>query len=219
MLAQDPPERVRTALRSIVLSSSRADLHRVVQDLARQGGDEIRPILPILENLSPEQAIVVLEPLLTHPQADVGQEAFRIMNELCPAWPTHLLTLALCHDDACIQSLAVNRLAQEDDAQSTQLMGTFLEGELDGRLPPQSLFERVVSILVTRPESGRGRLCGVLWALCQSPRPHKVRRSKRVAQLLKPYRADPEVRRTLRRWWFSVGHLVSLLVQDESPCP
>jgi hypothetical protein len=172
----------------------------------------LRPAFQVIRLLPGRDAVGLLDRLLQHPQQRVRREALCDLCELDrrPGSPERHLARALGDSDSRLVAFAIQGLFTMNRPESIELLGAFVEGSLQGIEAGPASCERAAQGLAALGERGRHRLCQSLGYLQKRLRRGALRRGEVVRGILKGHRNEPEVRRALARWRYSLAGLLSM---------
>lgn len=213
-LEPGPPKRVAAALIEFAQTREPELVAEVLEQRMGGGWQVLRPVFPLLRAMPVNDALTRLETLASHEEGRVRRQALALLCELDerPASPLCHLERALRDPNRRVATLGIQRISVLDGDEVVELLGRYVECDLEGLTPRPDFARRAAQTLLRRGEAGTTRLCQCLARLGRSCQPGRIRVARAVSETLKPKRSEPGVRRCLRRWRFSPCGLASLLL-------
>ena len=182
-------------------------MSEVVESRACQGEAALKPLFPILRQISPARSIPILQKLLDNEEAWIRRESLRILSEIDISLQAteHYLRQALLDRNRTIEIASLQQLAQWDTPQALDLLGAYLRGNLSHHLPPLYHCRIAAEILIHKGQAGQKCLCRVLRSLSRNPR--NARWAKLIVDFLQSQITSMDVRQSIRRWKVSPAGL------------
>jgi HEAT repeat protein len=209
-----PPRAVAAVLEEYVRSRDTKQLADVLDQRLERGWVALKPLLPLIGGLAPNEGVPLLEKLVTHEEPRVRRQAYAALfqNDPDPRSLMRYLRRALADESHRVTALAIQRLTASNHEQALELMGAYVEDGLENVVPEPEFARRAARSLLTRGDAGVERLCTCLDRLSSSPRQRRVRLARVVAETLRALSDRKQVERRLKRWRLSPSGLASLVL-------
>jgi hypothetical protein len=207
-LASSPHEPLREALNRFLTTNGGEALTKALKARIASSPAEVAALAPQLRGLPAGIAVEVLEPAFQSEMSSIRGDAFRVAATVLAVWPTAVVERALRLDDPLIHALAFEKLSNQKDPASLNLLATLVMRR-GGYQLADSTAERAAAVLLNEGVAGLRLLSDALRQLCGEIRPSKAVAARRLSRLLAPYRQERCVRIALLRWRWCVARLVS----------
>jgi hypothetical protein len=212
ILSRTESREVARALQQLAARMGPEPMRATLEKRAEQGWDSVESAFAVIRLMPSREAVALFEHLTGSEQPRLRQEAYQALFELDrrPGSPERHLARALGDPDARLPASAVQLLFSLGRPESIELLGAYLEGELEGVEAGPALSRRVVQGLSALGRPGRQRLCEALKRLSRSFRPRHARIGEMIRASLRRHGDDPDIKQALSGWRFSPARLVSL---------